>query len=298
MHLLKLTRPINLIVIALTMVGIRFLFLKELNDVPFFQSAFEQLDFFLLVFSTVLIAAGGNIINDYFDVKADKINKPNKVIIGKFVKPRLAIVLHWILNFLAFSIALYLSWKQHSFWYLFIHLFSINALWIYSTQLKRRFLIGNIVIAALTGLVPILSALYFINSAHIQVAQVDLTTTTHLVIFLAVFAAILNLIREIIKDMEDVKGDLLLRATTIPIKIGLSKTKRIVSVLLIATLSFSSILVAEYLKHLPIFHLIATISMAICLIISIYLVNTNQLKLADRLLKITMVIGCTLPFYL
>jgi 4-hydroxybenzoate polyprenyltransferase len=74
MHLLKLTRPINLIVIALTMVGIRFLFLKELNDVTYFQRAFEQLDFFLLVFSTVLIAAGGNIINDYFDVKADKIN--------------------------------------------------------------------------------------------------------------------------------------------------------------------------------------------------------------------------------
>jgi 4-hydroxybenzoate polyprenyltransferase len=80
MHLLKLTRPINLIVIALTMVGIRFLFMKELNDVPYFQSTFEQLDFFLLAFSTILIAAGGNIINDYFDVKADKINKPNKVI--------------------------------------------------------------------------------------------------------------------------------------------------------------------------------------------------------------------------
>lgn len=298
MHLLKLTRPINLIVIALTMVGIRFLFLKELNDVPYFQSAFEQLDFFLLVFSTVLIAAGGNIINDYFDVKADKINKPNKVIIGKFVKPRLAIVLHWTLNFLAFSIALYLSWKQHSFWYLFIHLFSINALWIYSTQLKRRFLIGNIVIAALTGLVPILSALYFINSAHIQVAQVDLTTTTHLVIFLAVFAAILNLIREIIKDMEDVKGDLLLRATTIPIKIGLSKTKRIVSVLLIATLSFSAFLVAEYFQHLSLLQLYVTISMAICLILTGYFVIINQLKSADRLLKITMIIGCTLPFYL
>jgi 4-hydroxybenzoate polyprenyltransferase len=280
------------------MVGIRFLFLKELNDVSYFQSAFEQLDFFLLVFSTVLIAAGGNIINDYFDVKADKINKPNKVIIGKFVKPRLAIVLHWTLNFLAFSIALYLSWKQHSFWYLFIHLFSINALWIYSTQLKRRFLIGNIVIAALTGLVPILSALYIINSAHIQVAEVDLSTTTHLVIFLAVFAAILNLIREIIKDMEDVKGDLLLRATTIPIKIGLSKSKRIVSVLLIATLSFSAFLVAEYFQHLSLLQLYVTISMAICLILTGYFVITNQLKSADRLLKITMIIGCTFPFYL
>lgn len=298
MHLLKLVRPINLIVIALTMVGIRFLFLKELKVLPYFRSAFEQIDFSLLVFSTVLIAAGGNIINDYFDVKADKINKPNKVIIGRFIKPRLAIVLHWTLNFIAFSIALYLSWKQHSFWYLFIHLFSINALWVYSTQLKRRFLIGNLVIAALTGLVPILSALYFINSAHIQVAQLDLATTTHLVILLSVFAAILNLMREIIKDMEDVKGDLLLRATTIPIKIGLTKSKRIVSVILIATLSLSTFIVAEYFQHLPQLHLIVTIVMAICLILVGYFVNTNHLKSADRLLKITMIIGCTLPFYL
>jgi 4-hydroxybenzoate polyprenyltransferase len=279
------------------MVGIRYLFLKELSSIPFFKSLTEQIDFFLLVFSTVLIAAGGNIINDYFDVKADRINKPNKVIIGKFVKPRLAIILHWILNFIAFSIALYLSWKQHSFWYLFIHLFSINALWIYSTQLKRRFLIGNVVIAALTGLVPVLSALYFINSAHIQVTKIDLETTTLQVIFLASFAVILNFIREIIKDMQDVQGDLLLRATTIPIKIGPAKSKRIVNVLLFCTLLFSTYLVIMYHYKLSATHFVILIIMALCIVSTIYFTTIKQLKTADRILKITMVIGSTLPFY-
>lgn len=294
MYLLKLTRPINLIVIALTMVGIRFLYLKNHSDDTYFNTTIEQIDFFLLVFSTVIIAAGGNIINDYFDVKADKVNKPNKVIIGKYVKPRLAIVLHWTLNFIAFSIALYLSWKQHSFWYLFIHLFSINALWIYSTQLKRRFLIGNLVIAALTGLVPILSALYFIH--FIPKNNYNLVTT-YQVIYLASFAALLNFIREILKDMEDVKGDLLLRATTIPIKIGIPKSKRIIIVLLLATLLFATFLVSRYFQHLSVLHLSVTFMMGLCFLLVIYNTANNQLKAADRILKIVMIIGCTLPFY-
>ena len=294
MHLLKLTRPINLIVIALTMVGIRFLYLKNHSVHPYFNTTIEQIDFFLLVFSTVIIAAGGNIINDYFDVKADKVNKPNKVIIGKYVKPRLAIVLHWTLNFIAFSIALYLSWKQHSFWYLFIHLFSINALWIYSTQLKRRFLIGNLVIAALTGLVPILSAIYFI---HYMPQESNNLATSYQVIYLASFAALLNFIREIIKDMEDVKGDLLLRATTIPIKIGIPKSKRIVIVLLLATLLFATFLVSRYFQHLSVLQLSVTLMMGLCFLLVIYYTANNQLKAADRILKIAMIIGCTFPFY-
>lgn len=294
MHLLKLTRPINLIVIALTMVGIRFLYLKNHSVDPYFNTTIEKIDFFLLVFSTVIIAAGGNIINDYFDVKADKVNKPNKVIIGKYVKPRLAIVLHWTLNFIAFSIALYLSWKQHSFWYLFIHLFSINALWIYSTQLKRRFLIGNLVIAALTGLVPILSAIYFI---HYMPHESNNLATSYQVIYLASFAALLNFIREIIKDMEDVKGDLLLRATTIPIKIGIPKSKRIVIVLLLATLLFAIFLVSSYFQYLSVLQISLTLIMGLCFLLVIYYTAKNQLKAADRILKIAMIIGCTLPFY-
>jgi 4-hydroxybenzoate polyprenyltransferase len=206
----------------------------------------------------------------------------------------LAIVLHWTLNFIAFSIALYLSWKQHSFWYLFIHLFSINALWIYSTQLKRRFLIGNIVIAALTGLVPILSALYFI---HYIPEESNNLTTTYQVIYLASFAALLNFIREIIKDMEDVKGDLLLRATTIPIKIGIPKSKRIVIVLLLGTLLFASFLVSNYFHHLTMLQLSLTLMMGFCFLLVIYYTANNQLKAADRILKIAMIIGCTLPFY-
>ena len=90
-----------------------------------------SLEFNLIVLSTILIAAAGNIINDYFDVKADRINKPERLIIGKYIKRRVAILTHWILNLIAFIIAIYLSWYLNTFFYLFIHLLSINCLWYY-----------------------------------------------------------------------------------------------------------------------------------------------------------------------
>jgi 4-hydroxybenzoate polyprenyltransferase len=121
MHFIKLIRPINLLIIAITMYGVRFYVL----EVHYFEKVKDNaLDFFLLVFSTVIIAAAGNIINDYFDVRADRINKPERLIITKHIKRRWAILIHWIFNGIAFGIALYLSIKYQSLWFVFIHLLS------------------------------------------------------------------------------------------------------------------------------------------------------------------------------
>jgi 4-hydroxybenzoate polyprenyltransferase len=97
--------------------------------------------------------------------------------------------------------------------------------------------------------------------------------------------------------MEDVKGDLLLRATTIPIKIGIPKSKRIVIVLLLATLLFATFLVSRYFQHLSVLQLSVTFMMGLCFLLVIYNTANNRLKAADRILKIAMIIGCTLPFY-
>ena len=159
MYFIKLIRPINLIIVGLTMYGIGWYLEGVYGENQ--QFGIFSLPYTLLVVSTIMIAAAGNIINDYFDVKADRINKPDRVIIGKYVKRRVSIVAHWGINFVAFCIAIYLSWTLETFWYLFIHLLTINLLWYYSMHLKRRFLIGNLLIAALTALVPILVGFYF-----------------------------------------------------------------------------------------------------------------------------------------
>lgn len=323
MYLFKLVRPINLLVIALTMYGMRVYFIPRIH-VNEIQETTEPFDFFLLVFSTVLIAAAGNIINDYFDVKADRINKPDKVIIGKYVKQRWAIVLHWTMNFIAFSIACYLSWRYETFWYVFIHLLSINALWFYSMYFKRRFLIGNVIIAGLTALVPILCGIHFLEFIQSQKdhlpsdwsIETSLNTPLHtgwafgsyfntfVVLVFAFYAGVLNLIREIVKDIEDVTGDLVLKAKTLPIVLGERKTKRVAIVLLILLLLTSVPFLADgyFLyenKFLIAFAPIFVIPIGVITVIGLLSKKDNKknLRSADLLLKLLMVIGCSMPFY-
>jgi len=320
MYILKLVRPINLLVIALTMYAMRVYFIPRIQMDSLHGNS-EPFDFFLLVFSTVLIAAAGNIINDYFDVRADKINKPHKVIIGKYVKPRWAIVLHWMMNFVAFAIACYLSWRYETFWYVFIHLLSINALWFYSTYFKRKFLIGNVIIAGLTALVPILCGIHFLefiesNHSYLPKMHWNFETPFHtgwafgsyfntfVVLVFAFYAGVLNLIREIIKDIEDVTGDLILRAKTLPIVLGKRKTKRIAIILLVLLLLTSvPFLVDGYslyqTKFLIAFAPVFVIPVGIVVVITLLSTKDDKQKLrrADLLLKLLMVIGCSMPFY-
>ena len=319
MHFLRLIRPINLLVIALTMYAVRVFFLPYMVEPCSCQGwNSEPLDFFLLVFSTVIIAAGGNIINDYFDVKADRINKPEKLIITKYIKPRWAILMHWIFNFVAFGIACYLSWRHQTFWYMFIHLLSINGLWFYSMYFKRRFFIGNVMISVLTGLVPILCGIYFLDitspfnhdylpstwSTHNGSWITDLNLKIFFVLFFAIFAASLNLVREIVKDMEDVTGDLVLKAKTLPIVLGQTKTKWIAAglivVMIVLPIPFIWEAYAIYGKSFLVAMapaLLVLLGMLLVLFQLYQATEKKQLKQADLTLKIIMIIGCCMPFY-
>jgi len=309
-HFIRLTRPLNLIIIGLTMYGLGWYFEGTFGVLA--NRGIASVNFFLLVFSTVLIAAAGNIINAYFDVRADRINKPEKLIIGKFVKRRIAIVTHWGINFVAFAIAAYLSWKLETFWYVFIHLLSINILWYYSAYFKRKFLVGNIMIAGLTGMVPMLVGLYF-HQIHQLVQPVlresfgypfQLFNEDRIIIWLSLglagFAFILNLAREIVKDIEDVDGDKVLRAKTVPIVIGSKKAKSVISIIL-----FLSILAIGMLwlllPKIDFYALIPIgISALLVFIACIQLLgadNQKHYKLIDSCIKLAMVAGLLSPVY-
>ena len=157
--IVRLTRPKNVFVIIATMIGVAFT-LSYNNSIV----NLNRFDFCLLLVSTALIAGAGNMINDYFDVKADRINKPHKLIISKHVKRRWAIILHWCFNFTALIISIYLSSKYSTFWYVFINLLAINALWFYSVYFKKKIFLGNILIAILTGFIPLLALSFFVFS--------------------------------------------------------------------------------------------------------------------------------------
>ncbi|MET3541018.1 4-hydroxybenzoate polyprenyltransferase [Pontibacter aydingkolensis] len=157
--------------------------------------------------STVLIAAAGYIINDYYDVKIDAINKPGRLLIGRKIRRRRAMFAHLILSFIGVAGGLWLSVPVG-----LINLGAVLLLWGYSARLKKMLLIGNVVISLLSASMLLVVAVYA-------------NTLNNITIGYALFALIISLIREIIKDMEDVKGDASFDCRTLPIVAGLRNTK-------------------------------------------------------------------------
>ena len=309
MHFIRLIRPANLFIIGLTMYGLGWYLDGVSTHIK--DSGLMSVEFALLVFSTIMIAAAGNIINDYFDVKADRINKPERLIIGKFVRRRIAIFTHWVINFFAFTIAFYLSWKLDTFWYLFIHLFSINLLWYYSMYLKRKFIIGNVLIAILTALVPIIVGVYFHSIQNTPLSKFDqnlapfpIETSLNFILlisfYMSGFAFALNLAREIVKDMEDVEGDKKLNAKTLPIVLGYTKSKVISALVLCtsmvgASISFTFFKPIELKIFFPI--IISALFVLTCLLLLPRAKTKPQLKVINDLIKLAMIAGLISPIY-
>lgn len=201
---LMLTRFPNLLIIALTQY-MSAIFLAGYPDRWIVKLYDPKL--FLLSASTLMIAAAGYIINDYYDIKIDYVNKPDKVVVGKLIKRRIVLASHIILNVLGIGIGFFLSLKVGG-----LNFLAGFLLWVYSNRLKRMPLIGNITIAFLTAMSIAIIAVYYQQNVSLLMAY-------------AVFAFSINLVREIIKDMEDIRGDMRFGSKTLPIIWGLRRTK-------------------------------------------------------------------------
>ncbi len=246
---LKLIRFPNLLIVAFTQYLMRYTVILPIlaNSGASFQ--FSDFHFFLLSLSTVLIAAGGYVINDYFDTKTDRINRPESVIIDKMIKRRVAIGAHVVINVIGILIGFYLGFKAGMWKLGFIHLLSAIVLWFYSTNLKREFLVGNIVVSLLTAMVPLIVAFY--DLPLLNRTYHDLFIETHTDQFIlkfigafSLFAFLVSLIREIIKDMEDTEGDKAMGCVTLPIAWGIRNSKLLVALLCVIT--FSLLVIIQY----------------------------------------------------
>jgi 4-hydroxybenzoate polyprenyltransferase len=208
--LLKLTRFPNLLILGLTQYMAVIFLVAHPEEWP---GSLLDPNLFLLSSATILIAAAGYIINDYYDVKIDYVNKPDRVVVGRVIRRRVVLASHILFNLAGVLIGLFLDPKIG-----FLNFMAAVLLWAYSNQLKRLPFIGNFAIALLTGLTLVAVAMYYERNVH-------------LLLIYAVFAFSLNLIREIIKDMEDVKGDERFGSRTLPIVWGLRPTKRLLYLL-------------------------------------------------------------------
>lgn len=313
---LQIIRYKNLIIITLTMFSVFFFYAYFSNNIAF--SGKDYIHFTLLVSITVLIAGAGNIINDIFDVEADKINKPDKVFIGKAISKEDAQIVYWTLNSITLLLSFYLSYVLGSFWFVVIPAISFFGLWIYSKSLKKISFFGNLIVAVLTGIVPLFVGVFIhetlvLSGNVLNLDEIDLSIsktvhetiladgTNGLVFFFVLFAFLLNFAREWIKDIEDIAGDKLIRSQSLAIQLGEKKMKMYTSFFLMMTIGFLVLILAnatDYTQLITIqFPLFIVI---IFLLLSLYFLFHKKrisIKKADLYLKMSFLFGLILPFW-
>jgi 4-hydroxybenzoate polyprenyltransferase len=214
--ILNLIRWKNLVLITLVQVLIKYALFESFN----IELTLNTLQFTLLVIATLFIAAAGNIINDIYDIETDLVNKPEKVIVGKSISEKTALNLFIFLNVVGVGLGFYLSniIERSGFAVIFVIISAL--LYIYASYLKKTLLIGNIIISILVAL-SILIVSVFDLIPSITSSNRELYLDIFKITFnYAVFAFMINLLREIIKDIEDVNGDHKAQMKTLPILIG------------------------------------------------------------------------------
>ena len=319
---LRVIRPLNLLIMVLIMYVMRYYiilpFLQIENAYNFnFKLQISDLNFFLLVFSSLLIAAAGYIINDYFDIPTDKINRSEGVIVGRSIKRRVAMFLHIALSTTGILIGVYLSWRIGMIKLSIIHIFVAGSLWYYSVIFKRELLVGNITIGILSALIPLLPGIYEIpllsstygdqvTKAFTQF-QIDWNYKDYFMVMFyfilgyGAFAFIVSVMREIIKDMADYEGDENSGCKTLPIVLGNDKTKLIVNAINLLILT-SLFLVYKYFLNTTDVLLYFTLAIALPLIVSgilTHLASTRkQYNLASNLTKVAMVTATLFPVFI
>jgi 4-hydroxybenzoate polyprenyltransferase len=233
----RLIRWPNLVFIALTQWLFYYCIYRQLavyhwlgNTETFSTRIFPPALLYLLILASVLIAAAGYIINDYFDINIDLINKPGRLVVDKLIQRRAAIIWHWVLSLAGIIISFYVAFEAGKWYIGLANTLTVLLLVIYSVSLKKKPVSGNVLISFLTAWVILVLFVAFYKysaaKAGTSVTQTfDWTKLFRLTLLYAGFAFIVSVIREAVKDMEDVEGDARNGCRTLPVLWGMNVAK-------------------------------------------------------------------------
>jgi len=264
--IVKIIRPLNFIITFVSVI------IAAIISSP---DKFPGLNVFLAALAASLVMASGNVINDIYDIGIDKINKPLRPLPSKKITIKEAYALYFIFIVTSIFISALVNEKA-----LAIVLISILLLLFYSKYLKRIPLVGNLTVAFLTGLVFIFGGVVVGNPSAAMVP--------------AAFAFLINLIREIVKDMEDVEGDTKSGVVTFPVKFGSQKSKLFISLITISLILYTLFPFITQLYKIEYFVVVMVVVNPIlvyCLKILFEDESVKNLKKISNLLKLSMVFG-------
>lgn len=220
LKVLSLIRTGNLLMVALIFLLLRHTVILPILDAESLSSSVNNFSFTILLLSTILIAAGGYVINDILDVRADAINKPGKNPVGDSISRFTAYVLYVVFTLAGIGSAFYFGELNGTRYAALVFMLSSGLLYFYSQSYQKMMLLGNVVIALLSALTVMLPMLF--DRMALQNEAVKM-----IVIAYAIFAFLMTLSREMIKDCEDMEGDGLVGAGTMPLVMGTSPVRKI-----------------------------------------------------------------------
>lgn len=232
MKYLKLIRYQNLLILAFMQLVFRYLFLKQ----SYVDLALTDFNYILLVIATVCIAAGGYVINNIMDQDTDEIAKPQNRVVGVSISETVAYNWYIGLTIVGVGIGFYLSNVIYKATFASMFILVATLLYMYATSFKQIPVLGNVVVALMLSTSIIIIGLFDILPAIDADNRFRMKEAFDILMHYAIFAFIINLIREIVKDMEDMDGDYQSGINSLPIAIGVQKTKIIVGVLTVISI--------------------------------------------------------------
>ncbi len=295
---LRLFRWPNLLVVALTQYLFRYAIIIPLLKSHGIEPALTHPAFFMLVLATLLITAAGYAINDYFDLRADRINKPEKIVLGKHISRRTAIFYHSLFNISGVLLGVVLS-LMVGYWPLsFLFIIVPTLLWMYSIRYKKKLFVGNFLVAVLAAFVVAIVWVFdfqalgdSISAHHPAIYNINSFVRVY-----ALFAFLTTLVREIIKDVEDIRGDAKTGCKTIPITSGIRASKKIIVFFTIAIIAFVLFIQIYLLRRdfdLIFTYLIFTVQLPFIFMINktVTAAEKSDYTYLSRFAKFTMVAG-------
>lgn len=243
------------------------------HQLPVREVVFD-LNLFIIVIASALVVASGYIINNFYDAEKDLINKPRKSMIDRFVGQQFKLTTYFILNFLAVIAASYVSFKAVFFFSAYIF-----GIWFYSHKLKKMPFVGNFVSATL-AIAPFFAVfVYYKNFENVIFVH-------------AMFLFLLILAREMIKDLENIKGDLAQNYKTIPILYGGKVSKTLISVLILLTLIPSLLLILKFdVGHMHYYFMACVLLLLLFLVLLVKSKSKKDYVWLHNILKLIIIVG-------